>query len=157
MTSPVIEIRGKQISAALIALIEPFDPTTNTLIPEPERFAGRVRMLDGTSLLTEQTPAAFARANGFRSLGTPDNIATNPAIAYRVEEFDLAKAQERNPEFKPEKSYASRLSWGKGGKGQSVLLENDVETVSAVVLRGQADRGSRIGAGVAKPAPGVTG
>jgi len=157
MANPIIDIRGKKFASALIALVEPFDPTAATTIPEPERFASRARMLDGTSILSEQPPAVFARANGFRSLGKPDNIATNPVIAYRVEAFDLAKAQERNPDFKPEKSYASRLSWGKAGKGESVLLENDVDTVSAVVLRGQPDRGSRNGAGPAKRAPGVTG
>lgn len=109
-------------------------------MPEPGRFKGRIRLVDATSLLIEQTPADFARAHGFRFLGTPDNIATNPAVAYRVEKFDLAEAQKKNPEFKPEQPYASRLSWAKGARGESVLLQNSPDAVAAVVHRGQPDR-----------------
>lgn len=151
--STTVEIRGKQIATAHITLVEPFDPAKNTAIPNPQRFAGRVRLVDGTSLLIEQSPADFGRAHGFRVLGVPDNIATNPAVVYRVETFDLTEAQKRNPDFKPERKFASRLSWG---KSDSVLLQNDADTVASVVLKGQPDRSPRKAqkaSGPARPAP----
>ncbi len=151
--STTVDIRGKQIATAQITLVEPFDLAKNTSIPNPQRFAGRVRLVDGTSLLIEQSPADFARAHGFRFLGAPDNIATNPAVVYRVEKFDLTEAQKKHPEFKPERKFASRLSWG---KSDSVLLQNDADTVAAVVLKGQPDRSARKpvkAAGPVRPAP----
>jgi hypothetical protein len=140
MANPIIDIRGKQIASAHIALVESFDPSKNAAVPDPERFQGRVRLIDDTSLLIEQSPSDFAKQHGLRYLGAPDHIATNPAITYRVEAFDLAKAQERNPDFRPERNFATRVSWGKGGRGESVLLENDPATVAGVVLMGRADR-----------------
>jgi hypothetical protein len=145
MANSIIDIRGKKIARSNVTLVEPFDPERATAVPDAERFKGRVRMKDATSMLIEQTPSDFARAPdvGFRHLGAPDDIATNPDITYRVEAFDLAEAQRRNPEFQPEREFATRLSCGKGGKGESVLLVNGPDHVAAVVLMGQPDRGSR--------------
>jgi hypothetical protein len=144
MANSIIDIRGKKIARSNVTLVEPFDPERATAVPDAERFKGRVRMKDATSMLIEQTPSDFARAPdvGFRHLGAPDDIATNPDITYRVEAFDLAEAPQRNPEFQPEREFATRLSWG---KGESVLLVNGRDHVAAVVLMGQPDRSSRGG------------
>ncbi len=136
----LITIRDSILARDSIILVEPFDPARSSGIANPERFAGRAVMRDGTSILTEQPPAQFAETHGFRYLGKPDHIATNPDIAFRVQKFDLTEAQKRNPEFKPERDFASRLSWGRGGPGESKLLQNDTDTVAAVVLLGQQDR-----------------
>ncbi len=142
MANPIIDIRGKKIARSNVTLVEPFDPAKASAVPDAERFKGRVRMKDGNSMLIEQAPADFARAPDvqFRHLGAPDDIATNPDVTYRVETFDLAEAQRRNPDFQPEREFATRLSWRKGGKGESVLLVNDPDRVAAVVLMGHPDR-----------------
>jgi len=151
----IITIRETSVARGDVVLIEPFDPAKSGGIPNPERFAGRVVFRDGTSMLTVETPKQFADANGFRYLGKPDHIATNPDITFRVQTFDLAEAQKRNPDFKPEREFASRLIWGRGGPNESKLLQNDRATVEAVVLLGQQDRSdpSAGRAHAAKPAP----
>src|SRR6476659_2304224 len=93
-TNPaLIKVRDTYIARADIFLVEPFDPAGSTGITEPERFAGRLALRDGNTILTDQTPAEFATTNGFRYLGKPDHVATNPDIAFRVQEFNLARAQ----------------------------------------------------------------
>jgi hypothetical protein len=42
--------------------------------------------------------------------------------------------------FKPEREFASRLIWGRGGPNESMLLQNDRATVEATVLLGQQNR-----------------
>jgi hypothetical protein len=152
MNNSIITIRDSMIARDNIVLIEPFDPAKGSGISNPERFAGRLLFRDGNSMLTEQTPAAFAAEHGFRFLGKPDHIATNPDITFKVQKFDLVQAQSKNPEFQPERSFATRLSWGKGGPGESRLLQNDPPTVAAVVLLGQQDRNDPAPIGAAKPA-----
>jgi len=112
----LITIRDTSVARENLILVEPFDPAKSTGIPNPERFAGRALFRDGTSMLTEQTPQQFAADHGFRFLGKPDNVATNPDITFRVQAFHLVEAKKKNPDFKPERDFASRLVWGKGGR-----------------------------------------
>ncbi len=147
----LITVRDNILARVDVILVEPFDPAKSNGIPEPERFAGRITLRDGATILTEQPPAQFATKHGFRYLGKPDHVATNPDITFRVQKFDLARAQQRNPSFKPDRDFASRLIWGRGGPNESKLLQNDVETVAAVVLLGQQDR-SELSPPAARPA-----
>ena len=62
-----------------------------------------------------------------------DNVATNPAVRFRVETFEPSEG------FQPRKPYQSRLKWrDQDGNEQSKLLLTKPETVIAVVLRGEA-------------------
>jgi hypothetical protein len=149
--SALITVRDNILARADVILVEPFDPTRSSGIPEPERFAARITLRDGATILTEQTPAQFAADHGFRYLGRPDHVATNPDITFRVQKFNLALAQQRNPSFRPDRDFASRLIWGRGGPNESKLLQNDVETVSAVVLLSQPDR-NELSSSPARPA-----
>jgi hypothetical protein len=105
----LITIRETTVARDNVILVEPFDPARSSGIPDPGRFAGRALFRDGTSMLTEQTPQQFATDNGFRYLGKPDHVATNPDITFRVQPFHLVEARKKNPEFKPERDFASRL------------------------------------------------
>jgi hypothetical protein len=90
-------------------------------------------MINRDSVLTEQSPRDFAQAHGFRVLDG-DQIATNPAVAFRVETFEPADG------FTPSKAFATRLLWrDRDGNDQSKLLLAMPETVLAVVLRGDTD------------------
>ncbi|MFY9640781.1 MAG: hypothetical protein WCD20_08325 [Rhodomicrobium sp.] len=148
----LIAIRDTTVARDDVILVEPFDPARSSGIPDPQRFAGRVVLRDGSSMLTEKKPAEFAAENGFRYLGKPDHIATNPDITFRVQAFNLVVARKKNPEFKPERDFSSRLIWGRGGPNESKLLQNDRATVEAVVLLGQQDRKDHPNPGKA-PAP----
>jgi hypothetical protein len=89
-------------------------------------------LIDRYNVLTEDTVEAFAEANKFRRL-PDDNVATNPAVRFRVETFEPSEG------FQPRKPYQSRLKWrDKDDNEQSKLLLTKPETVIAVVLRGQA-------------------
>jgi hypothetical protein len=62
------------------------------------------------------TVEAFAEANKFRRL-PDDNVATNPAVRFRVETFEPSEG------FQPRKPYQSRLKWrDQDGNEQSKLL-----------------------------------
>jgi hypothetical protein len=88
------------------------------------------------TVLAETTPQAFAEAHGFRLLAE-DNMAVNPAVAFRVETFTPTET------FKPEKAYATRLKWRDlEGSERSRLPLSTPETVIAVVLRGGAESGA---------------
>jgi hypothetical protein len=136
----LINIRDMTVARDNVILVEPFDPARGGGIPDPQRFAGRVVLRDGSTVLTEKTPEKFAADNGFRYLGKPDHVATNPDITFRVQPFHMMEARKKNPEFKPERDFACRLIWGSGGPNESKLLQNDKATVEAVVLLGQQDR-----------------
>jgi hypothetical protein len=136
----LITIRDTTVARDNVILVEPFDPARSSGIPDPQRFAGRVFLRDGSSVLTEKTPEQFAADNGFRYLGKPDHVATNPDITFRVQPFHVMEARKKNPDFKPERDFPSRLIWGRGGPNESKLLQNDCATVEAVVLLGQQDR-----------------
>jgi hypothetical protein len=152
-TNPaLITVRDNILARADVILVEPFDPARSNGITEPERFAGRITLRDGNTILTDQTPALFAAEHGFHYLGKPDYVATNPDITFRTQKFNLARAQQRNTSFRPERDFATRLIWGRGGPNESKLLENDIETVSAVLLLGQPDR-SELSSSRPRPAP----
>jgi hypothetical protein len=77
------------------------------------------------NVLTEETVEAFAEANKFRRL-PQDNVATNPAVRFRVETFEPSEG------FQPRKPYQSRLKWcDQDGNEQSKLLLTKPETVIA--------------------------
>lgn len=125
-----------------IALVEPYDPSANPKFQTTRDFKGRVVMVNRDSILIEETPQAFAEANGFRMLAA-DRVAANPVIHFRVESFLPADG------FRPAKPYASRILWRDlDGNDQSKLLLSEPETVAAVVVRGEADT---TGSPVARP------
>ena len=100
----IIAIGRKRIPIEEIALVEPFEPPAE---PAPrftsdKEFKTRVVLIDRYSVLTEDTVEAFAEANKFRRL-PDDNVATNPAVRFRVETFEPSEG------FQPRKPYQSRL------------------------------------------------
>jgi hypothetical protein len=70
----------------------------------------------------------------WRRTPAKQNIAANPAIAFRVESFEPTES------FKPTKPYQTRLKWhDQDDNEQSKLLLSKPETVIAVVLRDGAE------------------
>ena len=130
----IIAIGRKRFPIEEIALVEPFEPPAE---PSPrftsdKDFKARVVLIDRYNVLTEDTVEAFAEANKFRRL-PDDNVATNPAVRFRVETFEPSEG------FTPRKPYQSRLKWrDQDGNEQSKLLLTKPETVIAVILRGEA-------------------
>jgi hypothetical protein len=115
-----------------IAFVEPYDPNANPRFQTSRDFKGRVVMVNRDSILIEETPQAFADANGFRMLPM-DKVATNPAVHFRVETFVPAEG------FTPAKAFATRLLWRDlDGNDQSRLLLSDPETVLAIAVTGDA-------------------
>jgi hypothetical protein len=89
-------------------------------------------LVDRQSFLIEETPEAFAAEHRFR-LVTDENLALNPAIAFRVERFEPAEG------FQPTKPYASRISWrDKDGNDQSKLLLSEPEQVLTVIMASES-------------------
>jgi hypothetical protein len=130
----IIAIGRKRFPIEAIALVEPFEPPAE---PSPrftsdKDFKARVVLIDRYNVLTEATVEAFAEANKFRRL-PDDNVATNPAVRFRVETFEPSEG------FIPRKPYQSRLKWrDQDGNEQSKLLLTKPETLIAVILRGEA-------------------
>jgi hypothetical protein len=130
-------------------LVEPFEPPAE----QPPRFTSdkdfkaRVVLIDRYNVLTEDTVEAFAEANKFRRL-PDDNVATNPAVRFRVETFEPSEG------FTPRKPYQSRLKWrDQDGNEQSKLLLTKPETVIAVILPAKRHRGRISRKRRAKPLP----
>src|SRR5262249_2295487 len=117
-----------------VAFVEPYDPNANPDFQTSREYKGRLVMVNPReSFLTEETPQAFAEANGFRML-EKDGMGINPALHFRVESFAPSDG------FNPTKPYATRLLWRDlDGKDQSKLLVTPPETVLAVAVRGNAD------------------
>jgi hypothetical protein len=125
----VITLGKRLLPIEQIALIEPFDPSNNPDFKPAKEFKARVVLLNRDTVLTETTPQEFASARGFRLL-TEDNVAANPAIAFKVESFEPTET------FKPTKPYLTRLKWrDQEGNEQSKLLLTKPDTVLALVLR----------------------
>ena len=125
----VITVGKRLLPVEQIALVEPFDPSSNPDFKPEKEFKARVVLLNRDTVLTETTPEEFATAHGFRFL-TEDNVGANPALAFRVESFEATES------FKPTKPYRTRLKWrDQEGDEQSKLLLTTPETVLAVVLR----------------------
>jgi hypothetical protein len=132
-TQNIIAIGRKRFPIEEIALVEPFQPPAEppSRFTSDKEFKARVVLIDRYSALTENTVEAFADANKFRLL-PDDNVATNPAVRFRVETFEPSEG------FQPRKPYQSRLKWrDQDGNEQSKLLLTKPETVIAVVLRGE--------------------
>jgi hypothetical protein len=128
----VITIGRRLVPVEQIALIEPFDPASNPEFKPEKLFKARVVLLNRDTVLAETPPREIAEAYGFRML-VEDNMAVNPAIAFRVESFTPTET------FNPTKAYATRLKWrDRDDNEQSKLLVTKPETVIAVVLRGEA-------------------
>ena len=141
----VVTIGKRLIPVEHIAFVEPYDAATNPKLQTSREYKARIVMINRDSVLTEQTPQAFAEAHGFRVLEA-DQIAANPAVGFRVETFVPADG------FAPSKSYVTRLLWrDRDGNDQSKLLVAPPETVLAVVVRGEAD--PQEGASVATTLP----
>jgi hypothetical protein len=131
----VITIGRKHVPIEQIAYVEPFDPSANMDFKPEKPFKARVVLLDREATLAEAAPHEFADAHGFRLLAE-DNVATNPAVGFRVESFEPTE------EFKPTKPYQTRLMWrDPAGKNQSKLLLTKPEVVIAVALRGESESG----------------
>jgi hypothetical protein len=131
----IIAIGRKRFPIEEIALVELFEPPADQPPPRftsDKDFKARVVLIDRYNVLTEDTVEAFAQANNFRRL-PQDNVATNPAVRFRVETFEPSEG------FQPRKPYQSRLKWrDQDGNEQSKLLLTKPETVIAMVLRGEA-------------------
>jgi len=128
----VITIGRRLVPIEQIALVERLDPAANPEFKTEKPFKARVVLLNRDTVLAETAPQEFADAHGFRVL-VADDIAVNPAVAFRVETFTPTES------FKPEKAYVTRLKWrDPDGNEQSKLLLTEPETVIAVALRGEA-------------------
>ena len=131
----IVTLGRRLIPIEQIALVEPFDPTVNPQFKTDKAFKARVVLTNCDSVLTEDTPQAFAQAHGFRML-PEDSVATNPAIAFKVETFVPSEG------FKPAKPYATRLMWhDRDGNERSKLLLTKPETVIELALRGETPPG----------------
>lgn len=127
----VIKIGKRLIPTEQIALIEPYVPAANSRIKTERQFQARVILIHRDSVLTEETPEAFAETNAFRMLAE-DRIATNPAVSFFVETFEPTEG------FQPTKPYATRLRWrDQDGEVQSKLLLTRPETALSVAVKGQ--------------------
>lgn len=125
----VITLGKRLLPIEQIALVEPFDPSSNRDFKPEKDFKARVVLVNRDTVLTEIPPREFAAARGFPLL-TEDNVAANPAIAFSVESFSPSE------NFKPTKPYQTRLKWrDREGNEQSKLLLTKPESVLAVVLR----------------------
>jgi hypothetical protein len=132
MNTATLTIGRRLIPSEHVALVEPFEPSPNGQFQTTREFFARVVLLNRESVLIEQTPQAFAEAQGFRLL-RDDRVATNPMIHFRVETFEPAEG------FTPSKAYASRLLWRDlDGNEQSKLLLSLPEDVLATAVRGEA-------------------
>jgi hypothetical protein len=132
----VITLGRKLVPIEHIALVEAFDPAANPQFTPSKTFKARVVLLNRETVLIEAAPQEFAEAHGFRML-MDDNVATNPAIVFRVETFEPTEG------FRPTKPYLTRLKWrDQDGNEQSKLLLAKPETVIAVALRGVAEPGA---------------
>jgi hypothetical protein len=96
----IVTIARRLYPVESIALIEPFvRPAEGELPFRSERnFQARVVLRNRDSVLTEMSPQAFVEAHGFRLLAE-EAIATNPALAFRVETFAPSEG------FRPSKPF----------------------------------------------------
>lgn len=124
--SGIITVGKRLVPIEDIALVEAFEAREDSRLRSKKEFRARVVLVDRESLLIEQTQEAFAKANGFHWLAA-DQVALNPAIRFRVENFAPAEG------FAPTKPYATRLRWHDGDNDQSKLLLARPEDVIALL------------------------
>ena len=129
----IVTLGRRLIPIEQIAFVEPFDPAANPQFKTEKAYKARVVLIDRYSVLTEDTSASFAEANGFRML-PEDAVATNPSVNFKVETFVPSEG------FTPTKPYVTRLTWrDRDGNEQSKLLLTKPELVIALALRGLAE------------------
>jgi hypothetical protein len=105
----VITLGKRPLPIERIAVIEPFDPSSNPDFKPEKETKARVVLLNRDTVLTDSVPLEFAAAHGFRML-TEDNVAANPSIAFSVESFSPSES------FKPTKPYRTRLKMARPGR-----------------------------------------
>ncbi|MCU1278055.1 MAG: hypothetical protein JWM53_1601 [bacterium] len=89
-------------------------------------------LVNRESVLTEQPWQEFAGAHGFRVLAE-DSVATNPALAFRVQTF------EPTADFKPNRPYVTRVLWrDNDGNDHSKLLVTKAVDMVAIAVKGEA-------------------
>lgn len=129
----VIRIAKHLIPIEQIALVEPFIAPTDPPLRTEKEFKARIVRIDRISVLSEQTPEEFAKENGFRLI-VAERVATNPALAFRVERFEPTE------DFQPARPFQSRLLWNSAdGSTNSKLLLSSPEKVLAIAVRGEPD------------------
>ena len=94
-----IVVGKRHIPLEHIALVEPFDPSAHPGMKTEKAFKARVVLIDRQSVLTEETVEAFAATHGFRFVAE-DQLATNPAIRFGVENFEPAEGFEPTKPFR---------------------------------------------------------
>jgi len=142
----ILTIGQEYVPVEQIAYIEPFEPPANGQFKSDKPYKGRVVLLNRESILTEDTPQDFAQANGFRLI-PEDNVATNPAISFRVRGFKPTE------NFKPRKEFQTQLVWrDPDGDNRNKLLVTNPETVIAIVIRGETEPGAEHKARPRRPA-----
>jgi hypothetical protein len=142
----IITVGEEYVPVEHIAYIELFEPPANGQFKSDKPWKGRVVLLNRVSVLTEDTPSDFAKANEFRFL-PEDNVATNPIIPFRVRRFKPTE------DFNPGKPFQTQLSWrDQDGNSRRKLLLTNPEMVIAIALRGETDPGAEPKARPRRPA-----
>lgn len=127
--SSFLQIGKRLIPRDQVALVEPFDPQGSPNLQTRREFRARVIMINRDSVLTEQTPHAFAAEHGLRLVGAESVAVNSAAVRFRVETFTPAD------DFRPTKPYATRLLLrDSDGNDQSKLLVTAPEVVLANVI-----------------------
>jgi hypothetical protein len=131
MTTTTLTIGKRLLPLEHIALFEPYAPAEHSRMQSERPFKTRIVLIDRDSVLSEEPLGILAERHAFRVL-TGDDVATNPAIHFKVEAFEPREG------FTPRKSYRSRLLWrDHDGEPQSKLLVTEPEKVLAVAVRGE--------------------
>jgi hypothetical protein len=127
----VVRLSKRLVPVEQIAVIEPFVAPADYPLRTTKQFNARVVLLDRVSILSEASPEQLSQDYGFRFV-PKDRVGTNPAIAFRVEEFAPAE------NFAPSKPYLSRLVWkDRNGSQQSKLMLSTPEELLSIVVRGE--------------------
>src|SRR5258708_16204193 len=96
----VITIGRRVVPTEQIALVEAFDPAGNPEFKPEKDFKARVVLLNRDTVLTEETPQAFAEKHDLRLLAE-DSVAVNPPLPFPVAPFAPT------PRFTPPKPYTT--------------------------------------------------
>lgn len=132
--SNLMNVGKRIIPVEHVALIESYILNAESRIRTSREFKSRIVLLNGDSVLSETAPGEMAEVYSFRMM-PKDGVATNPAIRFRVEQFEPAE------NFKPSKDYLTRLSWTDlDGNSRSKLLMSSPETVLSIAVRGDDHR-----------------
>lgn len=129
--SNLLRIGKRLIPMEQVALFEPYVQNPESPIRSNREFKSRIVLLDRDSVLSETAAEEMAEIHSFRLL-RQEQVATNPAIRFGVEDFVPAEG------FTPSKEFLTRLSWHDlDGNSQSKLLLTSPEEVLSIVVRGE--------------------